>query len=110
MQQEQKKVSRNDGDVMFFASKIFLTQHSHGTAAAVKQTAAPPHPASPAAIDELRSAGNATRMVKKVSLLIEICYFLTSKMFSHPTPSQSLLLPTTQQLHPPESPRPFAIN
>jgi hypothetical protein len=110
MQQEQKKVSRNDGDVMFFASKIFLTQHSHGTAAAVKQTAAPPHPASPAAIDELRSAGNATRMVKNVSLLIEICYFLTSKMFSHPTPSQSLLLPTTQQLHPPESPRPFTIN
>jgi hypothetical protein len=74
-------VSRNDGDVMFFASKIFLTQHSHGTAAAVKQTAAPPHPASPAAIDELRDAGNAKGTVKKVSLIIEICHFLLLKMF-----------------------------
>jgi hypothetical protein len=79
---------------MFFTSKIILTQHSHGTAAAVNHTAAPPHPASPTAIDELRDAGNAKGLVKKVSLLIEICYVFTSKMFSHPTPSQHRCHPT----------------
>jgi hypothetical protein len=49
-------VSYNDGDVMFFTSKIILTQHSHGTAAAVKQTAALPNPTSHTAFDEFKAA------------------------------------------------------
>jgi hypothetical protein len=75
-------VSCNDGDVIFFTSKIILTQHSHGTAAAVNHTAAPPHPASPAGIDELRDAGNAEGTAKKVSNMIKICHFLIQKCFS----------------------------
>ena len=64
-----------DGEVMFLDHNIHLTCVQHGIAAAVKQTAAPPHPTSPDAIDGVRAAGNAKGMVKKVSLLIEICHF-----------------------------------
>jgi hypothetical protein len=95
---------------MFFTSKIILTQHSHGTAAAVNHTAAPPHLASPAGIDELRDAGNAEGTAKKVSNMIEIHHFVTSKMFSPHTLTRSLLLPTRQQLHPPASRPTFAID
>jgi hypothetical protein len=52
---------------------MFLTQHSYGTAAAVDQTAAPPHPTFPATIGVLRAAGNAKGTVKKVSQMIKIC-------------------------------------
>jgi hypothetical protein len=69
-------VSRNDGDVMFFTSNMFLTQHSHGTAAAAKQTAATPNPTFPTAIDGFRAVGNATGAVKKVSKMIRIHHFL----------------------------------
>jgi hypothetical protein len=62
-------------DVLFLDHNIHLTRVQHGIAAAVKQTAAPPHPTSPDAVDGVRAAGNTKGMVKKVSLLIEIGHF-----------------------------------
>jgi hypothetical protein len=50
--------------------ETYDTSHdAPGIAAAVKQTACPPHPTSPVAVDDIRAAaaGNAKRMVEKVS-------------------------------------------
>jgi len=52
---------------MFFAFDNIHISRVPGIAAAAKQTAAPLDPTSPTAMDGFRSAGNATRMVKKVS-------------------------------------------
>jgi hypothetical protein len=81
-----------------------------GIAAAVNQALPPLDPTSHTAFDGFRSAGIATRMVKKVSELIEICHFLILKIFLTSHLTASLLLPTRQQLYPPASLSIVAIN
>jgi hypothetical protein len=61
-------VSFIDEDVMFFVFNIRISHwYAPDTAAAVKQTAAPPYPTFPAAVDGFRAAGNAKGTVEKVS-------------------------------------------